>query len=231
MARKPKKPAKKAPTFGPKSPEPRPFLGLGFLILGLLVGLAIWDYNPTQNPEFYSDIEQHNLIGIFGVEVASRSLLVLGLAAYATPILAFWVAYMFFRPYARKLGVRKLPPVLLIFLSLAVFGCLYQVETMEGVASGKVNLGDVADNMFPFGWGGWIGFWTYGQFLREFISMVGSVVVFGVLSAFSLIFLLFDNLGSDLKHLFRVQIGEWAKSRAEKAVARAQREKAGDSAR
>ena len=221
MARKQNKPAKKTPTFGPKSPEPRPFLGLAFLILGLLVGLAIWDYAPEQNAFFYSDINDQNLIGNFGVQVAYYALLVLGLAAYAAPVLAFWVAYMFFRPYARKLGMRKLPPVLIIFISLAVFGCMYQVETVDGIPAGKVGLSGVADNMFPFGWGGWVGYWTYGQFLREFLSMVGSMVVFGVLSAFSLVFLLFDNLGSDLKHLFKVKISEWAQDRAKRAEERA----------
>ncbi|MEX0325629.1 MAG: DNA translocase FtsK 4TM domain-containing protein [Puniceicoccaceae bacterium] len=221
MARKQKKPAKKNPTFGPKSPEPRPFLGLAFLILGLLVGLSIWDYAPEQNAFFYSDIQDQNLIGNFGVQVAHYALLALGLAAYAAPILAFWVAYMFFRPYARKLGMRKLPPVVIIFVSLAVFGCMYQVETMDGLPVGKIELSDVSDNMFPFGWGGWIGFWMYAQFLREFLSMVGSMVVFGVLSAFSIVFLLFDNLGSDLKLLFKVKISEWAQSRAKRSEERA----------
>jgi S-DNA-T family DNA segregation ATPase FtsK/SpoIIIE len=222
MARKQRKPAKKTPTFGPKSPEPRPFLGLGFLIIGLLVGLAIWDYDPSQNPAFFSDIEDQNLIGNFGVKVAHVALYVLGLAAYATPVLAFWVAYMFFRPFARKLGMRKVPPVVIIFLSLAVFGCMYQVERMEALDPGPVALSQLADNMFPYGWGGWIGYWLYAQFLREFLSMVGSIVVFGVLSAFSLVFLLFDNLGSDVKLLFKVKFADWAEKRAERAVARAE---------
>ena len=70
MARKKKAPAKGTPTFGPKDPKPRPFIGLGFLILGILVALAVGDYNPRQNPLFYSDIEDYNIIGNFGVRVA-----------------------------------------------------------------------------------------------------------------------------------------------------------------
>ncbi|MGC9451393.1 MAG: DNA translocase FtsK 4TM domain-containing protein [Oceanipulchritudo sp.] len=223
MARKQKKQAKGTPTFGRKESRPHPFIGLGFLIFGILLALSVWDYNPMQNPAFYSDIEDQNLVGEFGVKVAHALLLALGLAAYATPALAFWLAYMYFRPYSLKVGLRKLPPVVLIYLSLSVFGCMYQIEKLEGLEGGALELGKLSDNMYPFGWGGWVGFWVYNQFLREFLGMVGSMVVFGVLSAFSLIFLLFDNLGRDLKHLYSIKAADWAQHRAERAAARAEK--------
>ena len=222
MARKQRKSVKETPTFGPKNPEPRPFIGLGFLILGLLVALAIGDYNPAQNPVYYSDIHDINLVGQFGVRVAHAALFILGLAAYATPLLAFWLAYMFFRPYSRKLSVRRIPPIVVIFLSLSVFFCMYQVESTEALEPGRVQLNAVSDNMFPYGAGGWIGFWLYGQFLREFLGMVGSIVVFGVLSLFSIVFLLFDNLGRDIRNLFQVKMKNWAENRAKSASERAE---------
>jgi len=80
-------------TIGRRSSSPMPFFGLAFLILGLLVALAVGDYNPSQNPKFYSDIQDSNLIGIFGVQTAHLLLYILGLAAYAVPALAFWLAY------------------------------------------------------------------------------------------------------------------------------------------
>ena len=223
MARKKKTPARGDPTFGPRDARPRPFLGLGFLILGILMALAVGDYHPSQNTLFYSDPSDYNLVGNFGVKVAHLLLFILGLAAYATPVLAFWLAYMFFRPYARKLGLRKLPPVILIFISLAVFGCMYQVEQITESVNGSIELAEVSDNMFPYGWGGFIGFWIYGQFLRDFLGTVGSMVVFGVLSVFSLAFLLFDNIGYDLRHLFSVKAKAWAEGRAARAAERAER--------
>ncbi len=221
MARVQKKRAQSTPEFGPKNPEPRLFLGLGFLILGILLALAIGDYSPAQNKVFNSDILDHNLVGNFGVRIAYATLYIMGLAAYATPVLAFWVSYMFFRPYARKLGPRKLVPVIFVFLSLAVFGCMYQVEGL-GLPNGKVSWNDVSDSMFPNGWGGWIGFWLYAKFLREFLGMVGSIVVFGVLAAFAFVFLLFDNLGRDIRILFKVKFTAWAEARAIKAAERAE---------
>ncbi len=194
-------------------------MGLVFLILGLLVALAVWDYAPEQNSLFFSDLQDQNIIGKFGVQVAYGLLFALGLAAYATPVLAFWMAYMFFRPYARKLGLRKLLPVILILISLAVFAVMYQIEKLVEILSGNVKLSEVSDNMFPYGWGGWVGFWIYCQFLKDFLGMVGSLVVFGVLSTFSLVFLLFDNVGKDIRQLFQVKAGQWAESRAERAAA------------
>jgi S-DNA-T family DNA segregation ATPase FtsK/SpoIIIE len=221
MARAAKKRTKTTPKIGPKDPKPHLILGALFLILGLLIAIAIGDYNDTQNSVFHSTVKDTNLIGKFGVQFAYATLFVLGLAAYATPVLAFWVSYMFFRPFARHLGGRKVIPVLLIFLSLAVFGSMYQVES-NGIPMGEVTLKSISDNMFPYGWGGFVGYWTYTQFLRDFFGMVGSIVVFGVLSAFSLILLLIDNLGVDIRHLFKVKFSSWAEARAANAVKRAE---------
>lgn len=213
MPAKKRKAEPKAVTFGPRSSTPKPFLGLAFLILGLLLVLAVGDYQPSQNPLFFSDIEEDNLVGIFGVQVAYYLLLAVGVGAFAVPFITFWLAYLFFRPYARKLTLRKVPAALLVVASTAVFGTLYQIESAGGAPPGKVGLDAVASNFYPFGRGGWLGFWIYAQFLREFLSMVGSLVVFGVLGLFSLGYLLFDNLGHDLRQLFKVRIAAWVSAR------------------
>jgi len=216
MAGNTRKDTKNTPTFGPRTSAPRPFLGLLFLILGLLMALAIGDYDPSQNPVFHSDIQNSNLVGKFGVKLAHVSLFSIGLAAYASPLLAFWLAYMLFRPYARKIGLKKLFPVITVFLSLSVFGSMYQIERAGGLPNGPIALESIADNFFPYGWGGWIGFWIYAQFLRDFLGMVGSLVVFGVLSLFSLVFLVFDNLARDLHLLFKVKTASWIEGREQR---------------
>lgn len=224
MAAKPKKAGVDTPKFGPKEPEPRPFLGLIFLILGLLVALAIWDYNTFQNSRFGDPVLDKNLVGEFGVQVAFWSLTSIGLAAHAIPVLALWLAYFFFRPFNHKLGTRRMLPIGIIFLSLCVFGVMYQLESSAmSLVPDKTLRDALGSEMFPFGWGGFIGFWVYGQILREFLGMVGTAVVFGVLSLFSLAFLLFDNVGRDLKHLYQVKLGQWAESRVARAAERERR--------
>jgi len=233
MSAKKRNPAQKTPTFGPRDPRPKPFAGLVFLILGLLVALAVANYNWMQVTR-YGEIQDQNLIGIFGAHVGYYSLKILGLAGYALPVLPFWLAYVFFRPFPRKGLIKKLLPVSLIFLSLAVFGAMFQIET-AGNTKAVINavgaesaplqqvLNTVAQNDFPYGWGGWNGFHAYAGFLYHFLGMVGSLVVFGVLSAFSLVFLLFDNLGRDARNLVSVRLAAWVAGRADRAAARRER--------
>ena len=224
MAAKPKKTGGENPKFGPKDPEAKPFLGLGFLILGLLVALAIWDYDTLQNSRFGDPVQEQNLVGEFGVQVAYWSLTTIGLAAHAIPVIALWMAYFFFRPFNHRLGSRRLLPIGVIILSLCVFGVMLQLDSATNTLEpGKTLRDSLGSEMFPFGWGGVVGFWVYGQILREFLGLVGTAVVFGVLSLFSLAFLLFDNVGRDLKHLYRVKLGQWAESRVARAAERARR--------
>ncbi len=220
MARAPKQRVRKNPTIGPRKSEAKPLLGVPFLILGLLCSIAIGDYDHTQNPVFHSTVEQQNIIGIFGLKFAYYSLFAVGLAAYFTPILAFWAAYMFFRPFSRKFGFQKALPMLFMFICLTVFGSMYQIEGL-GLPPGKVSLEQIAvDNNFPYGQGGIVGYYLYAQFLREFFGTVGSAVVFGVLAFFCAIFLLFDNVLKDIRLLFTVRLSEWAQNRAEKRAER-----------
>jgi S-DNA-T family DNA segregation ATPase FtsK/SpoIIIE len=225
MAGKTRKKAPANPTFGSRNSEPRPFVGLFFLLFGILAALAIIDYSPAQNEAFHGPPPETNLIGIFGVHTAYASLQALGLAAYAVPLLGFWLSYMFFRPYAGRIRLRKLPPLFLLYASLAVFGTLYQVEEI-GFPPGKVELREVESNFFPYGWGGWLGFWTYAQFLRNFLGMVGSLVVVGVISLFSLTILLFDNLALDARYLLRTRFDAWNAGREERKQLRAERREA-----
>lgn len=209
--------------FGPKEPTPRPFTGLVFIILGLLLALAIGDYNPDlQNAAFNSDPLEQNLVGQFGVTIASLALNSMGVATYATPLLAFWLAYGFFRGVPRVLSLRRILCIMLFLTSLAVFGFIYQVDHLLALEKGSVAINTVRDNLYKSGFGGKVGFWIYGQFLREFLGTVGSLVVFGVTGLFSLVVILYDNLGKDLMRSLKRGLLNWRVRRAEKARLRAE---------
>jgi S-DNA-T family DNA segregation ATPase FtsK/SpoIIIE len=228
----PRKSAKQpvATAFEPRSSNPRPFVGIFFLILAVLATLALGDYSPEQNPLYHSDPSDTNLIGYFGVRLSHAALYSLGLGAYGLPLLGFWMAYMFFRPFAGRIKLRKLPPILILFIGVSVFAALYQIETALALPAGAVALADLADNRYPFGDGGWLGYHLYGQFLRTFLGMVGTLVVFGILSLFALAFLLIDNLAADASTLIKARWADWRagkgdrserkKARLEAAIAR-----------
>lgn len=229
-----KKPTAQGPNsgIGRKRTRPRPFLGLSALVIGILGMLALADYDPhSQVVQYNTEAQATNLVGEFGVRFASGTLWSVGFGAYLTPLMALWLAYMFFRPYAAKLRLAKIPPFVIIITSFAVFGSLYQIDFAQQMAPGAVQLNQVADDMYKNGWGGWIGFMLYAQFLRQFFGVVGTLVVFSILGAFALAVILLDNVGHDLGQIISRRLQTWrdgaedrAKQRKERADARRKEE-------
>jgi S-DNA-T family DNA segregation ATPase FtsK/SpoIIIE len=204
MAKKSPSPNKKTVSFGPKEPHPRPFAGLIFVIIGLLLALAIGDYSPKQTVSFFSDVQDENMIGEFGAAVAEHSRLAVGMAAYTLPLIAFWFAYGFFRGIPKVIGLRRLFFLLLLISCISVFSSIYQIEHVLEIGKNSRRMNTlVQSNEYPNGLGGAVGFSIYGKLLREFLGQVGTLVVFGVTGLFSLIVLLYDNLGGDLAKLIR----------------------------
>lgn len=226
MAVKKQKPPEPKTGFGRKSAKPRPFVALLFLVFGILSLLAIGDYEPNQVSEWNTEASGSNLIGVFGVGIAYHTLWMLGLAAYATPVLSFWMAYMFFRPFGGKIRLSKIPPLLLIFVSLSVFGAMYQIESANALEPGPVHLQDVSDNFFINGWGGYIGFFLYAGFLREFFGVVGTLVVFCLISAFCFAMVLVDNVFHDIRVVGSNWLTQWRANAGERAKRREERKAA-----
>lgn len=221
MAKRRAKAPAQTVSFGPKEPQPRPFTGLVFVIIGLLLALAIGDFQDDQTHIFISDPKDENLIGSFGVHVAYYLRSSIGMAAYATSLVAFWIAYGFFKGLHKVLGLRRIFFILLLIISLSVFAALYQVETIQGHA-GRIRLKHVSSNLYPYGSGGSVGYYVYASFLRDFLGMVGTLVVFGVTSIFSLSVILYDNIGRQLSGFLKTAFANWKRQRRENKEKRAQ---------
>lgn len=236
MARKAKSSNEVAPRFGARSHKPRPVLSLIPLIVSVLVGIALADFHPNQTGKYdtgpvesesgeagYFDDSSTNVIGQFGVWVGEYTTSTIGIAAFLLPACTLWLAYMFFRPFSHKINLRKAVLLLLLLTGATVFAAM---------AEPAMDL-RFPTNYFPFGWGGWIGFHLYGQFLEAFFGLVGSLVIFSILTIFALSLLLFDNVIQDLRLIFGVKINEWSEShaawkkrRAEKKLLRENQKKA-----
>ncbi|MEY3001523.1 MAG: hypothetical protein RL648_1737, partial [Verrucomicrobiota bacterium] len=135
----------------------------------------------------------------------------------ATPLIAFWLAYGFFRGIPHVLHPRRLLCILLLLVCVAVFGLVYQVEGLLALDEGRVSLRKIQENLYESGFGGIVGYWIYGKFLREFLGMVGTLVVFGVTGLFSLVIILHDNLGKDVFGGLKRGFLNWRKRRVEQA--------------
>ncbi len=204
-------------TFRPRGVRARPWLGAMALIVAILSAVALGDYSPDQNPRFTTEITERPAIGQWGMEGAYYAILSIGAAAYSIPFFSVWLAYMLFLAHGHKLRLMKVFCVALLMLSFAVFASMFQLEAIGGGPP-------VSEaNRFPFGLGGWVGYTVYERAMATYLGMVGSLIIFGVLTVFAGVFLLHDNLFTD----FRIQLDstarrlaqrrqEWAKRREEK---------------
>lgn len=220
MAGKNRNPGSSNPTFRPKNAKARPFKGLLALILAILVAIAIVDFRWQQWPGWSSEVTDTNIVGQFGIYVGYYGLAYLGYAAYAVPCLLLWFSYMYFRGLGHRIGLRKYLLCIVLLTSLAVFGTMNQMD-FELLLEPEANLLEyVVNNTLPNGWGGLIGYYIYGESLRTFFGMVGSLVVFSVLVIFCLIFLLIDNLFLEFSYLGSLNSEERRKRRMERKKAR-----------
>lgn len=208
------------PAFKRKGARPRPLLGLLCFIFTLLTAISLFDYDPNQVGKFDTEATETNLIGDVGAQFAFYAMWCIGMASWFVPMATAWMSYLFFRSYGYVLNIRKLLSVLILLVSASVFWRIFQIEALDGdtIASDP--------NFFPYGqsMGGLVGMFIYDNAFREWLSMVGTLVVFGVLSLFALWFCLTDNLASDLKRTFSERSEKWAQSRAEKQKAKAEKE-------
>jgi DNA segregation ATPase FtsK/SpoIIIE, S-DNA-T family len=210
-----------SPVFKRKGARPRPFLALLCLIITVLATLALLDFHPSQTGRFSTESPDSNLIGLAGTWFAFNFIQWIGLAAWCIPLAFLWGTYLFFRSYAYVLNLRKLIALLLIILATAVFAQITQVELFNGDTSPVAS----HPNYFPYGMGGWLGELIYEENFREWLSMVGTLVVFGILALFSLAFLLGDNLASDLSKRVRDYRTAWAEGAEARRKAREERRK------
>lgn len=212
------------PTFRPRGARVRPFLGAIALLFAILSAFAIGDYSPSQNPALHAPFSsdggeglEQNAIGIWGFYGAHQSLLALGVGALLIPFAAVWFSYMFFFALAHLLKLGKIACILVLLISFAVFGSMIERDYFQGEVDGAVL------NRFQHGLGGTVGQMIYENFLAASLGLIGSLIVFGVLGTVSFIYLLQDNLLSDLKRRLAQLMGylaakreEWAKARKEK---------------
>ncbi|MCC5807173.1 MAG: DNA translocase FtsK [Opitutales bacterium] len=204
-------------SFRPRGARPRPLLGILALIFALISAFSLGVYSPAHNPRFNTDAPDQLLTGVWGMNGAYYAFLTLGVAAFAIPFFAVWLAYMFFLAHSHKLRLLKIASIAVILLSFTVFASMTQLEWRNG----ELPLFDA--NHLPHGLGGLVGKVVYEQYMATFLGFLGSLIIFGVLGLFSVIYLFQDNLFNDARlrldaaaKRFAEKRAEWAKNREER---------------
>ncbi len=202
-----------APTFSGKRGRRRPFLAALCLIASIMMLISLIDYNEHQNWRFHEPVQEINLGGEVGVNLAYYSLNALGWIAYSLPVFLLWLAYMLFFRHGHRLRTGRIAALVLSIVSLCVLLTLAEQQWMlepDGEEHGFTS------NTLPYGTGGFTGHTLYRSYLEASIGMGGTIVVFSILLLFSIGYLTYDNV---LRILQRIppMVQPWWERRREKA--------------
>ncbi len=205
MAKKKAKSGRRLPTFKPKDARSKPLLGVIFLGLSILILVSVWDYAPEQSPEVTTERSGENLVGIFGAKVGFYSFRVFGVGTWLIPAYLLWIGYMYFFPLSHKLKVSKILALLLSIISASAFTNMLQVRSIRT---------NIDNDLYPAGYGGFVGDWVYDDFLKNFLGTFGGAFVLAAVFVLCSIAMFHDNIGRiGLKEKWE----KWKADRTEKA--------------
>lgn len=166
--------------------------------LGLLLVIAIADYNSSQNPAHSTRGVEPNAIGIIGTYVARALLHWVGGAAWLIPTFLFWLAWLHLKKCHTINGI----------LFITMFAAIHALAVL--LAEQYYFFTDVT--LYEQGADGLVGSLIYKDFLRIYLGTIGSMLIMGAIYVASLvyIFTLNTNFSFDsLKERFR----EWRERR------------------
>jgi S-DNA-T family DNA segregation ATPase FtsK/SpoIIIE len=205
MARK----SEENPRFGTKERRRHIVWAVVLLVVGLLWTAALWDYDWRQNPALRDPVSGVNKIGVVGLFLASKTMMIVGRAAFVFPFFLLWLSGMLLVGQSGRLITGRVVAWVGILFSLPILFDLwtsYQLS-IHPEYYGPSNEDFHSYYYFGFGglkhfsYGGWIGYALYSGFFHKVLGSLGSFVVFGALLCVTTVFVFFDNLGVIVKHL------------------------------
>jgi S-DNA-T family DNA segregation ATPase FtsK/SpoIIIE len=144
----------------PKHVRRNEIIAIALSALGLLFALCLASYNPDDpswNAAGQRDI--HNLIGLFGANIAAALFQLVGLAAYLLPILLFAAAWRRFRtrrihaPLSRIVGLVTLLLACSALLALSSVPPLFDASFQAGGLTGAIIARSLASGLNTVGAG------------------------------------------------------------------------------
>ncbi|TVR51054.1 MAG: DNA translocase FtsK [Puniceicoccaceae bacterium] len=164
-------------------------------LLGLLVLVALLDYQPEQTRFITTDRSELNLVGIFGADTAWVILYTLGGAGWLVPVFLFWSGWIFHRRGHRRIVTRF----------LAMIGCLICASALLAMQARFFT--DQA-NAYHQGPGGVLGGIIYGNLLETFLGTFGSAIILGGLGLVGLVYVVTKDVPESY-YKIRDRLGTW----------------------
>ncbi len=194
-----------APSF--EGPRHRPHWLAAFtcLVFGILIIVAMLDFEPTQSIQKTTNPTSVNLVGVIGAEYTWWIFHLLGAAAWLIPAFLLRMAYIYLRS-SRSLTTTRLVAIVCCLVS---FSALMAMQ--EAVFTNK--------EIFTGGPGGQFGAFLYQTLLKDSLGVFGSALIFGTIYLLGFIYIFTRDFIADVARLIHA-FTEWRQKRAALAAAR-----------
>lgn len=201
--------AKDKDTSSFEAPRHRPHWLAAFtcLVFGILIVVALLDFEPAQSIQHTTNPTSVNLVGVIGAEYTWWAYHLLGAASWLIPAFLLRMAYIYLRS-SRSLTTTRL---LAIICCLVSFTALMAMQEM--VFTNKT--------IFTGGPGGLLGAFLYQTLLKDSLGVFGSALIFGTIYVLGFIFIFTRDFIADIARLLQA-CTDWRQKRAALAVARAE---------
>jgi S-DNA-T family DNA segregation ATPase FtsK/SpoIIIE len=189
---------KDTPSF--EGPRHRPHWVAAFtcLVLGLLVTVALLDFQPEQSIEHTTTPTSVNKVGIIGAEFSWWSYYFIGASTWLIPIFLFWMTYIYLRS-ARSLATTRL---------FAMVSCIVTFSALVAMQTLYTNV-----RIFPGGPGGLLGALIYNTVLKDSIGVFGSALILGMVYFIGMLFIFTRDIAAEIARLMN-NFTEWRQKRA-----------------
>jgi len=194
MAKKNDKSAvKKGAKLGEIKGKRRPFMGAVLIFLGIIFGVAIFDFDISQEI-FYRDgiladfvdstrTTGPNLCGKLGATFCVLGSYAMGRASILIPVYLFWTGLMCFKRKQRPVDFAD---------GFAMFLSILSFSALAALAQQAVG-GAEATSYYLAGWGGKLGGFIYGDLLYPAMDKLGSGILLIAVSLFCQIVIFVEN--------------------------------------
>lgn len=176
---------RRAEKLGEVEGKRRPYLGLLFLLLAIVLSAAFANYAPGQDVFFresllkdfiYStDSTSANVCGRVGATFCLVFVSLIGLGLALLLVYIFELAYLCFTKRARLIGWGRVFAMLFCLVSLTAILGMFQMFKEGAIVSSEY---------FPSGWGGKLGSLLYADLLHPALRFFGSFILLSIIYAF-----------------------------------------------
>ena len=192
------------PSFEPPRHRPRWAAASSCLLIGLLVLVALFFYDPRQSRQTSTDYIHAvpNPVGIVGAECTWWSLNLIGISTWLFPLFLFWMSFVALRNAKQLAGTRIVAMVICITTGSALAAMVESFGTSQ---------------YYTQGLGGRLGNLVYQDLFKDTLGGFGSGLLLGTIYCLAFMFIITRDITAEFEKLTRA-LQEWRDHRSQLKV-------------